>query len=191
MVSAKFVLSLFKKHSFITSLLSNTCKAVLADVITQKVLENRKELDKRRTLMFGTFGLVYLGGWQHLLFCKLFSNVSNIMQIYNISRVNQSCMLTFLDMGIHTPFLYFPAFYTIKCIAEKKCIVDVKEMYQKNIYQDLFSIWKLWIPAQIYNFNYVPLYLRMPFITSVSFIWTIILSLTHGRNTNNQTQTSI
>ena len=178
----KLLLSFLKKHPLVTSLLSNTCKAVLADVITQKVLENRRNIDKRRTLIFGTFGLVYLGGWQHLLFCKLFSRVSNIMQNYNVSTIQRSCVLTFLDMGVHTPFFYYPAFYTIKCVAENKSFADVKEMYKNNIGQDLISIWKIWIPAQIYNFNYVPLYLRMPFITSVSFIWTMILSLTHGNN---------
>lgn len=169
-----------KRHPLMVSLLSNTCKTVIADIVAQKILERKETIDRRRTLLFGTFGFVYLGGWQHILFNKLFTRAEFLMHSVNIPRIYQSCMLTFLDMGLHTPFMYYPAFYSIKCIAEQKTVDDVVSMYKTNIQKDLISIWKLWVPAQVLNFMFLPLYLRMPFITSVSFVWTMILSLTHG-----------
>lgn len=174
------VVRLLKNQPFMVSLVTNTCKTVIADIIAQKIVERKKHIDGRRTCVFGTFGLIYLGGWQHILFHRMFSRIEYIMHYSNVSKVYQSCFLTFLDMGIHTPLMYFPAFYTIKSISENKTIDDVVEMYKINICQDLMSLWKLWIPAQAFNFMFVPLYLRMPFITSVSFVWTMILSLTHG-----------
>jgi len=174
------VVRVLKNRPVMVSLVTNTCKTIIADLIAQKILEKKTHIDTRRTYVFGAFGLIYLGGWQHILFHRMFSKVEYIMRCSNVSKAYQSCFLTFLDMGIHTPLMYFPAFYTIKSIAENKTIDDVVDMYKTNIRQDLISLWKLWVPAQAFNFMFIPLYLRMPFITSVSFVWTMILSLTHG-----------
>lgn len=176
----QYITSILKKHPLMVSLVSNTCKALAADFITQKVLEKRHDIDRRRSIIFATFGLVYLGGWQHFLFTKLFSRVESVMCACNIPKIYQSCALTYIDLGLHTPFMYYPAFYTIKCIAENKTFIDLQDMYKNNIQKDLVSLWKLWIPVQIINFRFLPLFLRMPFITSVSFLWTMILSSMHG-----------
>ena len=176
------IVSLLKSRPVTVSLISNTCKTLIADVVAQKIIERKQKLDKRRTAIFTTFGLVYLGGWQHFLFNKLFTRFEHMMRMANVSQCNQSMLLTFLDLGIHTPFVYFPAFYTIKCVAEDKKIDDLKIMYKTNIHNDLIAIWKIWIPAQIVNFMCLPLHLRMPYITCVSFVWTMMLSLMHGNN---------
>ena len=169
-----------KKRPFLISLLSNTFKAGAADLITQKYVEQKHEIDKKRLLTFSFFGFSYLGGWQYFLFNKLFVRCETLMKIKGFSNYTQSIVLTGIDMGIHTPFMYFPTFYALKGWIEKESIDTSIQNMKMNLYDDIKAMWSLWIPAQFCNFVLLPLHLRMPFITSVSFIWTIILSMTRG-----------
>ena len=174
----------FKRHPLLVSLVGNTIKTASADIITQKYLENKKELDLQRLSVFTSFGLVYLGGWQHFLFNKLFVRCENIMTLAKYKPISKSVILTFLDLGVHTPLMYYPSFYMIKGYLEKQTVNNVIETYNENIKTDLITMWRLWFPAQIINFTFIPIHFRMPFITSVSFGWTIILSCMRGNKKN-------
>lgn len=170
-----------QKHPFAVSLVSNTAKAVVADVVAQKVIEDRKELDLQRVGVFGLFGLTYLGGWQYCVFNKAFVSCEKMMtQTYKMSKLSQACVLTFLDMGVHTPLMYYPAFYTIKGHLHGTSFSQSMEQYKHNFVTDMIDICKLWVPVQIANFTFLPIYMRMPCITGVSFLWTMLLSFKRG-----------
>lgn len=174
-----------KRHPLFVSLVGNTLKTASADIITQKYLENKKELDIQRLTIFTSFGFVYLGGWQHYLFNNLFVRCEKIMTLAKYKPFSQSIVLTFLDLGLHTPFMYYPSFYMIKGYLENQSIDSVIATYNENIKSDIIAMWKVWFPAQMINFMFCPIHLRMPFITSVSFGWTIILSLMRGNKKND------
>ena len=179
-------LNLFlKKHPLFVSLVGNTIKTAYADIITQKYLENKKQLDLQRLCVFTSFGFVYLGGWQYYLFNNLFVRCEKIMTLSKYKQFSRSIVLTFLDIGVHTPLMYYPSFYVIKGYLEKQSINNIIETYNVNIKNDMIAIWKVWLPAQMINFMFCPIHLRMPFITSVSFGWTIILSFMRG-NKNSE-----
>lgn len=42
------------------------------------------------------------------------------------------------------------------------------------------AIWMLWVPAQIINFAFSPMWMRVPFVACVSVLWTSILSIRRG-----------
>lgn len=174
----------FKKYPLFVSLVGNTIKTASADIITQKYLENKKELDVQRLSVFTSFGLVYLGGWQHYLFSNLFVRCQKIMTLAKYKPFSQSVMLTFLDLGVHTPLMYYPSFYMIKGYLEKQSVNNIIQTYNDNIKNDMVAMWKLWFPAQMINFMFCPIHLRMPFITVVSFGWTMILSFMRGNKKN-------
>lgn len=174
--------SFLRRHPLFVSLVGNTIKTASADIITQKYLENRKELDLQRLTVFTSFGFVYLGGWQYYLFNNLFVKCERIMTLARLKPISQSAILTFLDLGVHTPLMYYPSFYMIKGYLGNQEFKNVAQTYNENIKNDMIAIWKVWFPVQMINFTFVPVYLRMPFITSVSFGWTIILSLMRGNN---------
>jgi protein Mpv17 len=174
-----------KRQPLLVSLVGNTVKTASADIITQKYLENKDELDLRRLSVFTSFGLVYLGGWQHYLFNNLFVRCEKIMTLAKYKPISQSIILTFLDLGVHTPLMYYPSFYMIKGSLEKQSVNNVIETYNENIKNDMIAMWKVWFPAQMINFMFCPIHLRMPFITTVSFGWTMILSLMRGNKKND------
>lgn len=175
----------FKRHPLFVSLVGNTIKTASADIVTQKYLENKKELDLQRLAVFTSFGFVYLGGWQHYLFNNLFVRCEKVMTLAKYKPVTQSMVLTFLDLGVHTPLMYYPSFYMIKGYLENQSTNTVLQTYNENIKSDMIAMWKVWFPAQMINFTFVPVHFRMPFITSVSFGWTIILSLMRGNKKND------
>lgn len=174
-----------KQRPLLVSLVSNTVKTASADYITQKYIEGKQEIDNKRLALFTSFGLAYLGGWQYYLFNKVFVNCDNIIFKYGLKKPYRSAVLTFLDLGIHTPLMYYPSFYAMKGYLDDKTIFDSLSVYKSNFKTDLLSIWQLWIPAQMINFTFIPIHLRMPYITCVSFGWTIILSMARGNNSNN------
>ena len=58
----------------------------------------------------------------------------------------------------------------------KKCLTD----YWNNMSEDLTALWKIWVPATIVNFAFMPMYLRIPFTAGVSMIWSCVLSAMRG-----------
>jgi predicted amino acid-binding ACT domain protein len=42
------------------------------------------------------------------------------------------------------------------------------------------ALWKIWVPATIVNFAFMPMHARIPFTAGVSLLWTCILSMMRG-----------
>jgi protein Mpv17 len=176
----RHVNNFMKKRPLLVSVIGNTAKTITADIIAQKVIEKRENIDYRRLGVFGTFGCVYLGGWQYLLFNKVFVRFDNLLKIRRFNKAQVAIALTALDLGVHTPLLYYPSFYTLKGSLEGRSVHESLCMYKNNFVNDILSIWQIWVPMQFLNFLYVPIHLRMPFITCVSLAWTTILSIKRG-----------
>jgi len=52
--------------------------------------------------------------------------------------------------------------------------------YRINMKEDLIALWKIWVPATLVNFAFMPMYGRIPFVACVSLLWTCILSAMRG-----------
>jgi predicted amino acid-binding ACT domain protein len=46
--------------------------------------------------------------------------------------------------------------------------------------EDLLALWKIWVPATLFNFAFMPMHLRIPFVAGVSLLWTCVLSAMRG-----------
>lgn len=91
-----------------------------------------------------------------------------------------------IENGINNPFLYFPTFYTIKSMLEMNTY-DLTVAFpmgvqraKENFMIDVPAILKVWVPAQIFNFTFSPLWFRVPFVACVSFGWTCYVSFLRG-----------
>jgi predicted amino acid-binding ACT domain protein len=78
--------------------------------------------------------------------------------------------------------MYFPAFYCTKelVMADKPDIGKCLANYRENMPEDLRALWKIWVPAMIINFSFMPMYARIPFAAGVSLLWTMVLSAMRG-----------
>jgi len=94
-----------------------------------------------------------------------------------------------LRLRIHNPFIYFPVFYILKDAMENKYLLAAPEnglsKYGINMVGDNIAQWDIWLPGAIINFAFCPLWLRVPFMAAVLFVWTGILSVRQfGANVN-------
>lgn len=82
---------------------------------------------------------------------------------------------------MHHPLLYFPFFYGLKAFVEGKPMKSAAEKYKREIKDSCLALWKIWVPAQLINFAFVPRHLRIPYVAAVSFGWTVVLSTMQGK----------
>lgn len=147
---------------------------------TPQVLERREEIDWSRHIAFSAFGIIYLGGFQYWLYNIKFSQLCAPLTA-RFGHAAVAPIKVFLDQGLHHPLLYFPFFYGLKAFVEGKPMSSAVDKYKREIKDSCLALWKIWVPAQLVNFAFVPRHLRIPYVAAVSFGWTVVLSTMQGR----------
>lgn len=176
-------------------------KTSCSDLLVQKVIEQRESIDWYRNSAFATFGFLYLGGVQYMIYVPIFNKLFpytktflNITPWYHklrdIRGLSQSLMQVCIDQCLHHPLMYFPAFYITKEYIMKKdpSLTRCLQEYRTNVKEDLLALWKIWVPCTIVNFTFMPYHLRIPFTAGVSLIWTCILSVMRGGDLSNASE---
>jgi predicted amino acid-binding ACT domain protein len=167
-------------------------KTSFSDLLVQKVVERREHVDWKRNAAFATFGFIYLGGVQYGLYVTIFGRVFPnaaafaakpiAQKLTDVKGLLQLFAQVAIDQCIHHPLLYFPAFYCTKEMVMQKdpnfqrCLSD----YRRNMMEDLHALWKIWVPATLINFAFMPMHARIPFTAAVSLLWTCVLSTMRG-----------
>jgi len=155
-------------------------KTSAADLFAQKVVEKKEDTDWRRNALFTFWGFAYLGCFQYYLyntvFVRMCAPLTSVVGHYGSAPVK-----TFIDQCLHHPFVYFPAFYLLKGVAEDRPLASSYVKYKEDLWENCKALWALWVPAQLVNFALVPRHLRIPFVAGVSFFWTVILSSLRGK----------
>jgi len=167
-------------------------KTALADLLVQKYIERRTDVDWKRNGAFGLFGLLYLGGVQYALYVPVFRRLFPHAESFATKSLSAKLKDTagqitmvkqvFLDQCIHHPFMYFPTFYAMKEIVQGGKLEDASKKYKANFKEDVLALWKLWVPATIVNFTFMPMWGRIPFVATTSLFWTCILSYMRGND---------
>ena len=161
------------------------------DILVQKAVENNDTIDWRRVSVFTTFGAIFSGAWQYILFVRIMPRLCPAAEAFaakplrekikDIPGLKQLAVQNFVENGINNPVLYFPIFYTVKEFIEGGELRNGVKKYRKHFKEDVLAIWKVWIPAQFFNFAFSPMWLRVPFVAFVSAFWTGYVSMTRGR----------
>lgn len=154
------------QHPFLFGLGISTVKTSASDLLVQTVVESRplSEIDWKRNAAFATFGCFYLGGVQYALyvpiFGRIFPNAASFAakplrdKVKDIKGLGALCGQVFLDQMVHHPFLYFPVFYATRefVMVEKPDLTRCLNTYRENMKEDLFALWKIWVPSTFINF---------------------------------------
>lgn len=168
-----------KDHPVVFGCAVTVVKTSVADIMAQKIIEGKQDVDWRRNAGFCVFGFLYLGLGQYWLYNKLFHRLCAPLKAkygYNVTVAAK----VFLDQAIHHPFLYFPVFYSIKATVEGKDLAWAWNKYTTELWDSVQKLWMIWVPSQIVNFALVPMHYRIPFVAAVSFVWTTVLSVMQG-----------
>lgn len=150
------------QYPFLFGIVISTTKTSFADLLVQKVVEQKKEIDWRRNLAFASFGFFYLGGVQYGLYVKVFSrmfpNAAKFAakpireKLKDAQGIKNVISQAFIDQCVHHPLLYFPVFYCTKELVTspehpdfKRCLME----YKNNMQEDLLALWKVWMPTTL------------------------------------------
>jgi glycine cleavage system regulatory protein len=186
------IIRLAKSRPFAFGMGYSLLKTSGCDLMVQKVVEKREKIDWRRNAAFGSFGLLYLGGVQYMLyvpvFSRLFPNAAAFAaktvaeKLKDFKGIRDLFSQVFLDQMVHHPLMYFPVFYMIKDFVTSDSPNPVRAVneYAGNVKEDLIALWKVWIPSTFLNFAFMPMWARIPWVASTSLIWTCILSAMRG-----------
>lgn len=84
------------------------------------------DIDWRRNSIYTAFGFLYLGGAQYFIYVHGFKKIFNPavvdkfgnqtirQKLTNLPGLKSLFGQTFVDIGLHQPFMYLPAFYVVK-----------------------------------------------------------------------------
>ena len=180
-------------HPVLFGMVCAGLKTVAADLTVQTVVEKKQlhEVDKRRTITFGLFGVGYLGGIQYAVFNKvlpaMWPRASNFAMRSSHDKINNAKALRSLvglvatEQLIHTPFVFLPCFYMTKEVVEGDGNVDCAlKKWRRNIIPDMCADMIIWVPSNLVNFAFVPQHFRVPFVALTSFAYTMVLSFMRG-----------
>lgn len=180
------------KYPFAFGVAFSTMKTSFSDLLVQKVVEQRETIDWKRNSAFATFGCFYLGGVQYAIYVNLFGRMFPNAAAFAAKSIRDklrdprgmfnTVAQVFLDQCVHHPLMYFPVFYCIKesVVKEEPNYVECLQEYRQNFWEDLFALWKIWVPATFLNFSFMPMWGRIPTVASVSLLWTCVLSTMRG-----------
>lgn len=167
----------------VTSSMVITCvKAGCADLLVQTVIEQRKEIDRRRLATFFAFGCFYQGGFQYFLFNTVFE------RWFPGRALRPTLKKILCANAIADPVFFFPTFYTIKEMLGRErqdafrldTLQTALGNYYQNCFKDWRNTWTFWLPGHAITYGIMPMHLRMPWVAGVSFGYVALLSFTRG-----------
>lgn len=181
-------------------------KTSVADLLVQVAIEGRSsdEIDWKRNVVFTAFGLAVLGAYQYFLYVNVFARLFPGAGAFAAKSIKdkladvKGMMAMFGQVGIdqflHMPFTYFPIFYLLKqaiLVGEGNDFATnagiAFQTWKNNILTDMMAAWKFWLPANIVNFGFMPMHLRVVFMAALSLFWTAILSVMRGGADKSET----
>jgi len=166
---------LAKSRPYATGFATCFAKGIIADILAQKVIARRKEVDRRQTLAMGVFSGCFCGCAYHFIFNKAFPAVFGASKELGVVLSQAAA-----DMSIVFPLLYMPTFYLFDELCRSGSLGGIPARWRAEIGNSMRQYVKVWPATMICVFTVVPVELRVAFIATVSFSWLIALSvMTH------------
>lgn len=159
---------------------------ILLDIGVQHYIEQRdakiKKLDIGRIAFFGVFG-IFVSVSVHGLYSRLIPHLLDVRhaQYFNSRPILKWSCATFCDIGLYSPFMYFPVYYGLQSqfyndIGWESCQKRIEFYFRERFIIDN----KLWmtiiVPAHLMTFTVVPIHGRIFWTQAVATIWTFVLS---------------
>lgn len=156
------------------------------DVIAQKFIEKKEQLELIRTGRFFLIGLVWDGpllSWWYRTLSRALPSASKPTTILKVA----------LDQGVFIPGM-LASFLVLNGALQRMDGQDIKNILQRDYFQLLLANYQLWPLAMAFNFYLMPLRHQVLFTNSVSLAWNTYLSWKANKKLNpeltaNQMQT--
>ncbi|XP_037272506.2 mitochondrial inner membrane protein Mpv17 [Rhipicephalus microplus] len=156
-------------HPVKTQLITTATVMLSGDLIAQKVLERRTDIDVPRAARFFVMGVAFVGPalrvWYLALERIIGSGGGRAMVIKKV----------FLDQAVFTP-VFLPSFLVTLGALQQRSWDSIKDTLRADYLPILKANYMLWPAAQLINFSLVPLNYRVPFASCVALVWNTYLA---------------
>ncbi|KAL1417995.1 hypothetical protein MTO96_005982 [Rhipicephalus appendiculatus] len=149
------------------------------DLIAQKVLERRSDVDVVRTTRFFVMGVGFVGPVVRMWYLTLERVVGSGIG----GRLVVKKML--LDQALFTP-VFIVGFRVVLGALQRRSWDDIEQSLRANYLQILKTSYMLWPAAQLINFRFVPLSYRQTFGGCVALVWSTYLAWKANRTLNDE-----
>eukprot|EP00808_Paulinella_micropora_P027953 g67444.t1 len=116
------------RHPFIFGVGVSTFKTGSVDVLVQRYVEDKEQIDWRRAGVFTMFGFCFCGTWQYFLFVKLLPKICVGASAFAAKPLREKLadrrgmrnllIQNFAENGVNNPLIYFPVFYSIQAFLD-------------------------------------------------------------------------
>ncbi|KAK9844229.1 hypothetical protein WJX84_010505 [Apatococcus fuscideae] len=157
-----------------TKALTSASLSALSDILAQLLTTRR--VYWRRTVAFALYGGLWSGPanhyWQNFL-QRLFKGRSDptavvqkvILENLTISPFHNALMMSFISL-----------------IIEGRSVRATKEKLRRDFPPLIINAWRVWPLASLINYRYVPLHLRVPFVSVLALCWSTFLIVSSKRD---------
>lgn len=167
---------LMKKHPWKTVAFSTGFVMSTGDAISQKFVERKNNLDRKRYFRYWAFGLLIAGPLFHGWYLRL-------QKAFGSSRFAPFKMVI-IDQIIFAP-AFPPFFLGVMGIMKGDSLSTVKLKIQNDYVDILTSCWSLWPGVQFLNFLLVPVSHRVLLNNAVALGWDTYLAWKADSNERN------
>ena len=145
---------------------------------TEQPAAHEASIDWRRTLAFVSFGALYTGGIQSVLFRFYAKQWPLALATESYwSRARPVLARLFCNQFVVVPALYFPLFFGVTETLRGRTPVQAKAHYDSRWWKACQLNYCLWLPAQAVQFALVPVQLQVLFVSGVGLFWQTSLSI--------------
>ncbi|XP_037526170.1 protein Mpv17-like [Rhipicephalus sanguineus] len=170
---------LMRRHPAKTQVLTTATVLLSGDLIAQKVLERRSNVDVVRAARFFVMGVGFVGPvirmWHLTLERVVGSGVAGSLVFRKV----------LIDQVLFAP-VFIASLLVVLGTLQRRSWDDIENSLRANYLQILKTSYMLWPAAQLINFRFVPLSYRPPFAGCVAVVWSTYLAWKANRMQNTQ-----
>uniref|UniRef100_A0A131XE13 Mitochondrial inner membrane protein Mpv17 n=1 Tax=Hyalomma excavatum TaxID=257692 RepID=A0A131XE13_9ACAR len=160
---------LVRDHPMKTQLVTTATVMLSGDLIAQKVIERRADIDVPRAARFFVMGVGFVGpvvrGW-YLILERVVGTGSGGVVVFK---------KVLLDQTLFGP-TFVPSFMVVLGTLQRRSWEDIKQSLRANYFQILQTMYMIWPVAQFVNFRFVSFSYRQAFGSCVAIVWNTYLA---------------
>lgn len=148
------------------------------DACAQLLVEHRsyEEYDGRRTLGVVVFLGTYVPTIQYTMYTRILDPCITVARFGRATPAVKAVA----DSLMCTPAVYVPCYYFTTLSVRGRDFEMIKATLRREWLKSCIAGCKIWMPANVVTFM-LPSYLRIPFMSVVSFFWQMRLALISNR----------
>ncbi|CAM9724530.1 unnamed protein product [Sphacelaria rigidula] len=166
-------MGLLDKQPLLTKSLTSMVGFALGDLLAQKGVEKKEEIDMTRLMKLASFGALVHGSTGHFFYNFLDSKIPGTAALTVAKKV-------FIDQIIWNP-IFGCMFFGYMGAVDGLGVSAVSDKIKNNLWTSVKGSWTVWPVAHVINFRFIPTSQRLLYINTIQIFYNCFLSIISQR----------